>query len=76
MPRPADGSGFRASENISRATPPQGFGFESAKGGFAVAGKGLENGPRRLYAPRRRVFYWGCSPAPLKVCDLLTTDSR
>ena len=59
------------------------FGVLTMLGGLALflygmetMGKGLENGPRGLYAPHRRVFYWGCSPAPLKVCDLLTTDSR
>ena len=50
--RSVDGSGFRASENSFPATSPPRIGFESAKGGCTFMGKGLENGPRRLYAPR------------------------
>ena len=50
--RSVDGSGIRASEKPFPATPPPRIGFESAKGGCAFMGKGLINGPRRLYAPR------------------------
>ena len=56
-----------ASVPVKTPSPPprrRNLALSPRKGGVAVMGKGLENGPRRLYAPRRRVFLWGCSPAP------------